>query len=459
MSAIIDRSDFIIDTGNLRYMDKKQLSGFSKWTKQEKIQWVVDHYTGDATAAAGKLAQFQFSDEQQEVLDGFSENTISNFPLPYGIAPHFVINGRPYVIPMVIEESSVVAAAAAAAKFWKSRGGFSARVLQTTKVGQIHFRWTGTESVLQDSLLFFEKKVREETEEFTRNMRNRGGGLEKINLLPMPEVGAHIYQLQFTFDTCDSMGANFINSVLEQSASLWEEQLSEKGNSGDEIEIIMSILSNYTPDCVVRAEVHCPVRDLGTFAEGMDAKTFARRFKRAVDIAHHDVYRATTHNKGIFNGIDAVVLATGNDFRAVEAAGHAYAARSGQYRSLTSCEVSEGQFGFSLQLPLALGTVGGLTTLHPMAALSLEILQQPTACQLMEITASMGLAQNFSALRSLVTVGIQRGHMKMHLNNILINFQATREEKERAYQHFKDQVVSFGAVRLYLEKLRGALPH
>lgn len=439
-------------------MDKKQLSGFSKWTKQDKIQWVVDQFTGDAKASAEKLAQFQFPEELQQILDGFSENTISNFPLPYGIAPHFEINGRPYVIPMVIEESSVVAAAAAAAKFWKPRGGFSARVLQTTKVGQVHFRWTGPKSILNTALPSFEQKVREETEEFTRNMRNRGGGLEGINLLPMPAVGENIYQLQFTFDTCDSMGANFINSVLEQSASLWEEQLTEEYENQGEIEIIMSILSNYTPDCLVRAEVCCPVKDLGNFADGMDAETFARRFKRAVDIAQHDVYRATTHNKGIFNGIDAVVLATGNDFRAVEAAGHAYAARSGKYRSLTSCELSEGQFKFSLQLPLSLGTVGGLTKLHPMAALSLEILQQPTACQLMEITASMGLAQNFSALRSLVTVGIQRGHMKMHLNNILINFQATREEKELAYQHFEDQVVSFGAVRLYLEKLRGTPP-
>jgi hydroxymethylglutaryl-CoA reductase len=201
--------------------------------------------------------------------------------------------------------------------------------------------------------------------------------------------------------------------------------------------------------------VSCPISELGSFPGGLSAQDFADRFKRAVDIARQDVYRATTHNKGIFNGVDAVVLATGNDFRAVESAGHAYAAKSGQYRSLSQCEITDDVFHFWLELPLALGTVGGLTRLHPMASLSLEILQQPSARELMEITASMGLAQNFSALRSLVTVGIQKGHMKMHLYNILIHFKASREEKELAFKQFEDQVVSFGAVRDYLEKIRG----
>lgn len=416
---------------------------------------MIEHFCSDPEAAQATLEKFQYDRKQQEVLNGFSENTLSNFPLPYGIAPHFVINGRSYAIPMVIEESSVVAAASAAAKYWKSRGGFSAQVLSTIKEGQVHFSWSGKKSVLEDALSDFETLLREETAVFTENMRQRGGGLGAIQIIHLPEVGQDIYQLRFHFETCDSMGANFINSILETAAELWPQHISEVGDGDEEMEIIMSILSNYTPSCIVRVEVSCPVSDLGTFPGGMTAESFASRFKRAVDIARHDVFRATTHNKGIFNGIDAVVLATGNDFRAVESAGHAYAARSGQYRSLTQCEIKDGMFHFWLELPLALGTVGGLTRLHPMASLSLDILQQPNARQLMEITAAMGLAQNFSALRSLVTVGIQKGHMKMHLYNILIHFKATREEKELAFNHFEDQVVSFGAVRKYLEKLRG----
>ncbi|NBB88379.1 MAG: hydroxymethylglutaryl-CoA reductase [Bacteroidetes bacterium] len=437
-------------------MDNTELNGFSKWSQSEKIDWVIRNFCSDPDWARSTLQNFSYSGEQQEILNGFSENTLTNFPLPYGIAPHFIINGRSYAIPMVIEESSVVAAASAAAKFWKSRGGFTAEVLSTKKEGQVHFRWTGCAELLYESLPAFEKKLRSDTSNFTKNMRERGGGIGSLDLKASEAVGPDIYQLRFLFETCDSMGANFINSVLERAADLWPAFLEEKSDSEGEMEIIMAILSNYTPACVVRAEVSCPVSDLGDFPEGMSAEDFAIRFKRAVDIARHDVYRATTHNKGIFNGIDAVVLATGNDFRAVEAAGHAYASRSGQYRSLSECEIREGIFYFWLEVPLALGTVGGLTHLHPMASLSLDILQQPSARQLMEITATMGLAQNFSALRSLVTVGIQKGHMKMHLYNILIHFKASRKEKEQAFEHFEDQVVSFGSVRNYLDKLRGA---
>jgi len=436
-------------------MDNKELSGFSKWTQSEKINWVIEQFCSDPKAAQATLKNFQYDSKQQEVLNGFSENTLSNFPLPYGVAPHFMINGRSYAIPMVIEESSVVAAASAAAKFWKSRGGFSAQVLSTIKEGQVHFCWSGEKSLLEDALPNFEALLREETSTFTENMRQRGGGLERIRVIHLPEVGPDIYQLRFHFETCDSMGANFINSILEKAAELWPQYILEVSDNQEEMEIIMSILSNYTPSCVVRVEVSCPISELGDFPEGMSANSFAYRFKRAVDIARHDVFRATTHNKGIFNGIDAVVLATGNDFRAVESAGHAYATRTGQYRSLTQCEIKDDVFRFWLELPLALGTVGGLTRLHPMASLSLDILQQPSARELMQITAAMGLAQNFSALRSLVTVGIQKGHMKMHLYNILIHFKASREEKQQAFDHFEDQVVSFGAVRKYLEKLRG----
>jgi hydroxymethylglutaryl-CoA reductase len=185
----------------------------------------------------------------------------------------------------------------------------------------------------------------------------------------------------------------------------------------------------------------------------MTAQTFAKKFDKAVRIAQIDPHRATTHNKGIFNGIDAVVLATANDFRAIEACGHTYAARDGQYRSLSNCSIENGRFKFWMDLPLAVGTVGGLTKLHPIAKRSLELLDNPSAQELMGIIAAVGLAQNFSALRSLVTTGIQKGHMKMHLLNILNHLGAKEKEVEKAVAYFKNNAVSFTAVREFLETI------
>jgi hydroxymethylglutaryl-CoA reductase len=183
----------------------------------------------------------------------------------------------------------------------------------------------------------------------------------------------------------------------------------------------------------------------------LSAKEFAHRFKTAVDIAQNSTERAVTHNKGIYNGVDAVVLATGNDFRAIEATGHAYASRNGYYSSLSHCSLDKGVFTLSLTIPLALGTVGGLTRLHPMAAKALEILQHPSAPELMSIAASAGLANNFSAVASLVTTGIQKGHMKLHLSNILNLLDATDKQKEAARSHFRNLTVSVQAVKEFID--------
>ena len=214
----------------------------------------------------------------------------------------------------------------------------------------------------------------------------------------------------------------------------------------------MSILSNYVPECLVRAEVSCKVEDLAE--KDINPHTFAEKFVQAVNIAEIEPYRAVTHNKGIMNGIDAVVLATGNDFRAVEAGVHAYAAKDGKYSSLTHAKIEDGIFTFWMEIPLALGTVGGLTSLHPLVKLALQILDQPNAKQLMQIVAVAGLAQNFAALRSLTTTGIQEGHMKMHLMNILNQFEATPSEKEQVVNYFKTNVVTHSAVVEAIEKLR-----
>lgn len=434
----------------------KTIAGFSKLPKADKMKWVVDNFFLAKEEVAARLSSWWHPDEeQQRLIDGFSENTISNFPMPLGIAPNFLINGKVYAVPMVIEESSVVAAASSAAKYWMSRGGFHAKVLGVKKLGQVHFSWRGDFSKLQGVFSELKAELLADAAHITANMEKRGGGITDIQLLDLSDQEPHLYQLRAAFDTRDSMGANFINSVLEQFGRTLDRFISLHPifdeNEERDVEIIMSILSNYTPECLVRAWVECPVEALGTFPGGYTAQRLADKFAKAVRIACIDSYRAATHNKGIFNGIDAVVLATANDFRAVEACGHAYAARDGQYRSLSRCTVEDGVFRFWLDIPLALGTVGGLTHLHPIARHALELLGNPTAEELMEIVACVGLAQNFAAVRSLVTTGIQQGHMKMHLVNILNHLGAKAPEIEKAVQHFDGKVVSFTAVRQFLE--------
>jgi len=392
----------------------------------------------------------------QQLHDEFIENTITNYYLPFGVAPNFLINEKMYAIPMAIEESSVVAAASKAAKFWLDRGGFKAEVLSTTKIGQVHFMFHGDYKKLNNFFVKVKPKLIHTTQPITKNMEKRGGGILDIELRDKSSDVDGYYQLHATFETLDAMGANFINSCLEQFAKTFrEEALEHDGFSEKEknIEIIMSILSNYVPNCLVRAEVSCPIKDL-IENPTINPEEFAKKFIQAVKIAEVEPYRAVTHNKGIMNGIDAVVLATGNDFRAVEAGVHAYASRNGQYSSLTHAKIENERFYFWIEIPLALGTVGGLTSLHPLVKLALELLHEPTAKELMQVVAVAGLAQNFAALRSLTTTGIQEGHMKMHLMNILNQFEATDEEKTILIEHFKTHSATHSAVVEAINKLR-----
>jgi hydroxymethylglutaryl-CoA reductase len=306
----------------------------------------------------------------------------------------------------------------------------------------------GNPDTLTSYFTTIKPKLLQEVKPITKNMEKRGGGIIDIELRDKTQDIKGYYQLHVSFETLDAMGANFINSCLEQFAKTFKnEALEFKYFSEEEknIQIVMSILSNYVPDCLVRAEVSCRVEDLNE-DKGITPEEFASKFVQAVAIAEVEPYRAVTHNKGIMNGIDAVVLATGNDFRAVEAGVHAYASRNGQYSSLTHAKVENGIFYFWLEIPLALGTVGGLTGLHPLVKLALELLHHPSAKELMQIVAVAGLAQNFAALRSLTTTGIQKGHMKMHLMNILNQFEANDKEKAIIIDYFKTHTVSHNAV-------------
>ena len=420
----------------------KIISGFSKFTKDEKIDWLLTNYVKNVPEVLKVIRQYWNDDKKlQELHDDFIENTITNFYMPFGVAPNFVINNREYAIPMVIEESSVIAAASLVGKFWSSRGGFKTTVIGTTKIGQIHFMFAGDKKDLEDYYNQIKTELFLATTSITKNMEKRGGGILDINLLNKTDQLENYYQLHVTFETKDSMGANFINSCLEAIAKKFEKE---------DIDIVMSILSNYLPECLVRAEVSCKIEELG----GENPQKFAEKFYQAVKIAEIEPYRAVTHNKGIMNGVDAVVLATGNDFRAIEAGAHAYASRSGSYSSLSHCSIDDGLFKFWIEIPLAVGTVGGLTALHPMAKISLEILEKPSARVLMQIIAAAGLAQNFAALRALTTKGIQHGHMKMHLQNILNQFDATVDEKEEITAYFDKRTVSHSAVVEKINSLR-----
>jgi hydroxymethylglutaryl-CoA reductase len=434
----------------------KTVSGFSKLTKKEKIAWLAEQLSGEGSHLVGELSKYWHQDEKvQKRFDEFSENTLTNFDLPFGIAPNFLINGKVYSVPMVIEESSVVAAASLGAKFWLERGGFKAQVISTHKIGQVHFKWQGDKDKLVRFFSRQKENLLKDLAPISINMEKRGGGILGLELLDLTDKIENYFQLKLTAETCDAMGANFINSLLEELARAFRNKVfTEESFSSSErdVQIIMCILSNFTPECVVECSVECPIEELGAFSGDMGPREFADKFSTAVRIAEVDPYRAVTHNKGIMNGIDAVVLATGNDFRAIEACAHAYASRDGEYRSLSSVTLKNDTFKFSLKVPLAVGTVGGLTSLHPLAKTSLAILGHPTANELMQIIAATGLAQNFSAVKSLVTTGIQKGHMKLHLLNILNQLGATPDQIEKGKNYFSDKIVSFSAVRNFLSE-------
>ena len=434
----------------------KEIKGFSKLSKKEKINWLVSSYFKDDSHAENILKQYWNSNESlQNLHDEFSENSISNYYLPFSIAPNFLINDKKFTIPMTIEESSVVAAAGKAAKFWMKHGGFKAEVINDEKIGQVHFFYHGNKKTIIEYFDFIKPILFRETESITKKMKSRGGGITDISLIDKSSQLTGYFQLFATFKTVDAMGANFINSCLEEFANIFKNSTqlykAEKLKK-EEIEVVMSILSNYVPNCLVKTEVSCSVQDINSLEP--NTTDFANKIIQAINIANLDIHRAVTHNKGIMNGIDAVVIATGNDFRAIEAGAHAYASRNGTYQSLSNAYIKNNDFYFELTLPMAIGTVGGVTNLHPLVKLALKILGNPNSKELMKIIASVGLAQNFGALRSLVTSGIQKGHMTMHLINLFNKYELNEEEKKLAIAYYKNRTVSSSSVDSFIRNLR-----
>ena len=429
-----------------------KIIGFSKLSRAEKIDWLKKNILDNSHQVKLILDKYLNSNKDiQAIHDSFSENSISNFYLPYSVSPNFLINDKIYTIPLVTEESSVVAALSNAAKFWFDKGGFKTEVKSFTKKGQIHFSFDGYKNILEEFIKINEKEILKSTDIIAKNMKKRGGGISSIKLIDKTGELKNYFQLSVDFNTSDSMGANFINSCLESMSKKIKELSDEYFKKNDfGINIIMSILSNYTPDCIVESYAECDINDLVDIAN-IEPKEFAEKMKYAFDIAKIDISRAVTHNKGIMNGIDAILIATGNDFRAVEAGIHAYASSNSKYQSLSECSISGNKFRLSLKIPLSVGTVGGITDLHPLVKLSLQILDNPSSKDLMCIIASVGLAQNFAAVKSLITSGIQEGHMKMHLINLLIKNNASEEQIRKAKTYFFNKEINSSSVNQFLK--------
>ena len=433
---------------------KRKISGFSKLSKNEKIDWIIKVFFKNDISKRKILTDYWNSNKKiQTIHDEFIENSISNFYLPIGVAPNFVINGKDYTLPMAIEESSVVAASSRAAKYWSTRGGFKTEVLGVEKIGHVHFIFNGENKKIISFFKIIKKNLIKSTSDLTINMNSRGGGITSVSLINNTNKMKGYFQIEVGFKTANSMGANFINTCLEKIADellLEAKKYNSFSKKEKNIKIIMSILSNYTPNSIVKVSVCCPIKNLES-ESNMSKKEFCDKFIKAVKIGEIDIYRAVTNNKGIMNGIDALLIATGNDFRAVDAGIHAYASRNGKYSSLSSAWIENKEFNFQMTVPLSIGTVGGIINLHPMAKWSLDLLNNPNSNELMQIISAAGLAQNFAAIRSLITSGIQKGHMKMHLLNILNQLKATSIQKEKAILHFKKNKISFNSVSNFIK--------
>ena len=431
------------------------VNGFSKKNKLEKIDWIIDNHFHNNKKAKNILFQYLNDDLSiQNLHDEFIENTISNFYLPFAVAPNYLINGKYYTIPMATEESSIVAAASKTAKFWARLGGLKTKILGVEKIGQIHFFYNGSFLKLESFFKKIKKKIIKELKPITSNMEKRGGGVNSLELVNMNNKIDNYYQIFVKFNTVDSMGANFINSCLEKITETIKFFVKEKyflNENGENIDFVMSILSNYTPNCLVKASLNCKIEELEKDNELKDKK-FVESFINAVKISKVDTFRAVTHNKGIMNGIDAVVIATGNDFRSVEACIHAYASKDGKYTGLTNAYIKNNDFHFDLTVPISIGTVGGLTKIHPLVNWAHNLLGNPNSSELSQIVAAAGLVQNFAALKSLITTGIQKGHMKMHLLNILNQLGANQIQKNKAVEYFKTNHITHKKVREFLNK-------
>ncbi|HVJ63847.1 MAG TPA: hydroxymethylglutaryl-CoA reductase, degradative [Bdellovibrionota bacterium] len=367
-----------------------------------------------------------------ELSDTFIENAIGSFPLPLGIATSFKVNDRDYLVPMAVEESSVVAAASNAARWAYETGGFRAEATQQIMIGQIQLLDLLPSEMpnVEKTLFANERKILQLANDCHPRLVARGGGARGIEVRSFPNAEIPFMVLHILIDAQDAMGANLVNTACESLAPHIEIITGAR--------VCLRILSNlashrlFTARCSIDPDMlKTQDKNLNGAVTGAD---IARRIVEAYVFADNDPYRAATHNKGIMNGVDPVVIATGNDWRAIEAGVHAYAAQRGHYRSLSRWSFDGKYLHGELTLPLQLGTVGGVTKLHPVAQTTLKILRNPSAAELGMVIASAGLASNLAALRALCTAGIQKGHMRLHAKNVALAAGAVGREVEQVAQ-------------------------
>ena len=391
-------------------------NGFSKKSYHERLELLK--------AQALLSPERQTSLEQDEqvslaVADQLSENVVGTFSLPYSIIPELVVNGQDYTVPYVTEEPSVVAAASYASKIIKRSGGFTAQVHQRQMIGQVALYQVAEPEKAQEKIANKKVELLELANQAYPSIVKRGGGARDLHVEQIKSETDFLV-VYLHVDTQEAMGANMLNTMLEALKPVLEEL--SQGQS------LMGILSNYATDSLVTASCRIAFRYLSPQRD--QGREIAEKIALASQFAQVDPYRAATHNKGIFNGIDAILIATGNDWRAIEAGAHAFASRDGRYQGLSqwTLDMEREELVGEMTLPMPVATKGGSIGLNPRVALSHELLGNPSAKELAQIIVSIGLAQNFAALKALVSTGIQQGHMKLQAKSLALLAGASESE-------------------------------
>ena len=418
-------------------------NGFSKKSYQERLELLK--------AQALLSPERQVSLEQDEqmsvtVADQLSENVVGTFSLPYSLVPEVLVNGQEYTVPYVTEEPSVVAAASYASKIIKRAGGFTAQVHQRQMIGQVALYQVADPEQAQEKITSKKAELLELANQAYPSIVKRGGGARDLHVEQI-KGKTDFLVVYLHVDTQEAMGANMLNTMLEALKPVLEEL--SQGQS------LMGILSNYATDSLVTASCRIAFRYLSRQKD--QGRDIAEKIVLASQFAQADPYRATTHNKGIFNGIDSILIATGNDWRAIEAGAHAYASRDGRYQGLScwTLDLEREELVGEMTLPMPVATKGGSIGLNPRVALSHELLGNPSAKELAQLIVSIGLAQNFAALKALVSTGIQQGHMKLQAKSLALLAGASEVEVAPLVERLiADKTFNLETAQRYLENLK-----
>ncbi|MGX0911183.1 hydroxymethylglutaryl-CoA reductase, degradative [Staphylococcus caprae] len=401
--------------------------GFRHLSREDKLKQLVEYGWLQTDNYESLLNQPLIN---EEVANSLIENVIGQGALPVGLLPKIVVDDKEYVVPMMVEEPSVVAAASYGAKLVNQSGGFKTISSQRLMIGQIVFDGVDDTEQLSSDIERLESQIHQIADEAYPSIKERGGGYQRIEIDTFPEQ--NLLSLKVFVDTKDAMGANMLNTILEAITAHLKNEFPDK-------EVLMSILSNHATASVVKVQGEIDVKDLNRGERS--GEDVAYRMERASVLAQVDIHRAATHNKGVMNGIHAVVLATGNDTRGAEASAHAYASRDGHYRGIATWEYDKdrGKLIGTIEVPMTLAIVGGGTKVLPIAKASLDLLNVETAQELGHVVAAVGLAQNFSACRALVSEGIQQGHMSLQYKSLAIVVGAEGEEIAKVAEALKQE--------------------